>query len=216
MPSSMVTALEQDEEEIERKVTESLRIQKYLNDFVLVNLDVPESEVRKYYNEHASSFVRNDVVHVREILVGDRAQAEKILAALKENRNKNFAELARLYSKAPTAGDGGDLGKFERGDLPKDFEREIFRLSPATVSKIMPSEHGYHIFLVEEKILAHQQKFYEVKDQIREQLLLERGRAIIEEDMEQLMRRIPVAIDRDRLGFEFEGNRYSSGGGNTQ
>ena len=112
-------------------------------------------------------------------LADDRATAEKAISLLRANRNKNFGELARLYSKGPSAADGGDLGSFQRGELPEEFERVVFSLSPGTSSKIVQSKYGYHIFLVEEKVLAHQQKLYEVREQIRELLLLDREREII-------------------------------------
>jgi peptidyl-prolyl cis-trans isomerase C len=65
------------------------------------------------------------------------------------------------------APDGGDLGTFQKGELPEEFEKAIFPLAPGSVSKIVSSRYGYHIFLVEEKVLAHQQRLVEVKDQIR-------------------------------------------------
>jgi len=98
--------------EIERSVAENLKIQQYLRDYPLRNVTVSEAECEEYYRQHLEDYVRNDVVHVREILVDDHGQAEKILSSLKQQKNKNFGELARVYSKAPSAADGGDLGIF--------------------------------------------------------------------------------------------------------
>jgi parvulin-like peptidyl-prolyl isomerase len=196
--------------ELERGVRESLRMQKYLHDFLLKDVGATEAECQAYYREHLGDFVVNDVVRVREILVDTPEQAERIHASLQDKRNKNFAELARVYSKAASASDGGDLGSFQRGELPQEFEKTIFALSPGSVSKVVQTGYGYHIFLVEEKILAHQQKFYEVKDQIQEKLTLERERAIIEKEIALLQRKTPVSIRREKLGFNYIGARFSA------
>jgi peptidyl-prolyl cis-trans isomerase C len=186
----------------ERAVAESLTME----------LTVTEQDCEQYYNEHPEDYVSRDVVHVREILVDDLSQAERILASLKANRNNNFAELARLYSRAATAEDGGDMGRFQRGELPEEFERVVFSLSPGTVSKIVRTKYGYHTFLVEERVAAHQQKLYEVRDQIQEKLLATRQRDMIEKKLAALEVQIPVSIYRDRLGFNYVGTRFAPRG----
>jgi len=128
---------------------------------------------------------------------------------LKANGNKNFADLARLYSKGATASDGGYLGSFQRGDLPEEFEKAIFAVSPGTVTKLVRSKYGYHIFMVDEKIAAHQQKFYEVRDDIREILRMERERESIREELASLMTKFPVEIHREKLNFNYIGTRFS-------
>jgi parvulin-like peptidyl-prolyl isomerase len=199
--------------DFERGIVESLKIQAYLHEHLFRKLRVSQEECEAYYKEHLDEFVRNDVVHVREILVDSESQAKKVQALLKANRNRNFQELARIYSKAPTAAEGGDLGTFQRGELPDEFDKVIFPLAPGTVSKIVRTQYGYHIFLVEEKILAHQQKLFEVEDQIREKLLLERQREALAGELASLAQRIPIQVDRERLEFKYTGARLAPRGG---
>jgi peptidyl-prolyl cis-trans isomerase C len=199
-------------EELERAVSESLMMEQYLRDFLLKGVVVTDADCEEYYNQHMEEFVSKDVVHVREILVDDLAQAERILSSLKRNRNGNFAELARLYSKAATAEEGGDMGRFERGELPEEFEKVVFPMASGTVSKIVRTRYGYHVFLVEERIGAHQQKLYEVRDQIQEKLLAARQREIIEKKIAALEAEIPVSIYRDKLGFNYAGTRFAPRG----
>jgi parvulin-like peptidyl-prolyl isomerase len=201
--------------ELERSLAESLKVQRYISDFLFKDVFVSEKEIEDFYKEHLAEYIRNDEVHLREILVDDLSQAQKILAALKASQNKNFSELARLYSKAPAAVDGGDLGTFQRGDLPEVFERAVFHLPPATTSKIVQTQYGFHIFLVEERILAHQQHFYEVREQIHEKLRVERERGILNAELQSLVNQIPVEIHRDKLDFNYLGTRFPTRGGNT-
>lgn len=205
-PGRQLTA---DEEASRRRgIEESLKVQRFVSEYVIRDLRVSEEECQQYYQEHLADFIRNDVVHAREILVDDRAQAEKIQASLKANRNRNFAELARLYSKAPTAARGGDLGRFQRGELPGNLEKAIFRLAPGTASRTITTEFGYHIFLVEEKISAHQQKFFEARREIEEKLLLERQRSAIDKEVSFLAQQTPVEIYPENLGFRYTGTRF--------
>ena len=196
--------------ELERNLSDSLKVQQYLHDYLLKGISVTDDECEAYYKEHLPEYVRNDVVRVREILVGDLAQAQKLLSLLKAKRNKNFADLARVYSKGASAPDGGDLGTFQKGELPEEFEKDIFPIAPGNVSRIVSSRYGYHIFLVEEKVLAHQQRLVEVREQIREKLLLDRERDTINKELSSLISRIPVEVYRDRLDFNYIGTRFSS------
>jgi parvulin-like peptidyl-prolyl isomerase len=202
--------------ELARSMEESLKIQGYLHDHLFKGLSVTREECEAHYKEHLGDFVSNDIVHVREILVEEEAQAGKILASLKANRNKNFNELARIYSRASAAASGGDMGSFQRGELPEEFEKVIFPLAPGTASKIVRTRYGYHIFLVEEKILAHQQKYYEVEEMIREKLLVERQRAALQKELESLTDQIPIQLDRERLDFKYVGTRLDPRGRKSQ
>lgn len=196
------------EAELRRTLTESLKMQQYLHDHLLNNISIPDEQCQAYYLAHIGDYVRNDLAHVREILVDNAATAQKVIDSLTRKKNKNFAELARVYSKAPSASDGGDLGVFQRGDLPDEFEKAIFPLAPGTISKVVRTKYGYHIFLVEEKIAAHQQKFWEVKDQIRERLQQEQERDLINKELASLASRTTIRVDRDKLDFKYISTRY--------
>jgi parvulin-like peptidyl-prolyl isomerase len=202
-PASKTADLEQD-------LVESLKTQQYLRDHLLKGVLISDQDCAAYYKEHAGEFVKNDVVRVLEILVDDIDTAEKILKMLKSRSNKNFEDLARVYSKGVSASSGGNLGLFQRGELPEEFEKEIFRLTPGSISKIVSSKYGYHIFRLQEKILAHQQKLIEVEDQIRSKLLLEREREIVTKELAALRKNIPVEIRRSELDFIYVSAQYST------
>ncbi len=199
-----------------QNLTDSLKIQEYLHDYLFKELSVTREESEAYYKDHLDEFVRNDVVHVREILVDTLDQAMKIQNMLKAKRNKNFAELARLYSKAPTAAEGGDLGTFQRGELPEELEKVIFPLPAGTVSKPVSTQYGYHTFLVEEKILAHQQRFYEVESQIHEKLIQQRQRAALDKELASLWAQTSIQLDPNKLNFKYMGTRLAAREGNLK
>jgi parvulin-like peptidyl-prolyl isomerase len=191
------------EAELQQTVEDNLKMQQYLHDFVAKNVSVSDRECESYYKEHLGDYVQNDVVRVSEILVGELGLAQKLLAMLKAKSSKNFADLARVYSKGASAADGGYLGSFQRGELPDEFEKAIFVLSPGASSKIVSTKYGYHIFGVQQRIPAHQQKFIEVHDEIREKLLLEREREIMDRELASLRQSISVVVHRESLDFNY-------------
>lgn len=83
-------------------------------------------------------------IQVSHILVQHSYEAEDILRALKDG--KDFAELARKFSKCPSAADGGNLGVFAKGRLDRDFEEVAFSLKVGqTTTKPIRTRFGYHI-----------------------------------------------------------------------
>jgi parvulin-like peptidyl-prolyl isomerase len=201
---------------LDQSVLDTLKVQAYLNKQIFKDLAVSQAECEAYYKERIQDYVRNDVVHVREILVDTIERAQKIQDLLKANHNRNFKELARQYSKAPTALEGGDLGSFQRGELPEALEKAIFPLAPGTISRIVSTQYGYHTFYLEEKIPAHQQKFSEVGDQIQEKLLLVRQREALAKELGKLAGQIKIKVERDKLDFKYTGSKFAPTGGVSQ
>ena len=61
-----------------------------------------------------------------------------------------FETLSAEYSAAPNAQQGGDIGYVGRGQLPQVFEDELFRLRPGSISRIVRTDSGFHLFKVED------------------------------------------------------------------
>ena len=78
------------------------------------------------------------------IMVKTKAEAEEILREL--NAGKDFSELAKAKSIAPSAAAGGDLGYFNKGDFNPVFEKAITSLKVNQVSGIVEAANGYNIF----------------------------------------------------------------------
>ena len=72
-----------------------------------------------------------------------RKLAEKILKELKSGRD--FAELARKHSDGPSGPKGGELGRFERGQMVPEFDQAVFDLETGAISEVVETKFGYHI-----------------------------------------------------------------------
>ena len=114
-----------------------LLTQRVISEEVYRNIIIPKADIEKYYNEHKTEFVREEMVSLREILVsaGD-GSPEKVAAAEKKAKGlvdrarkgeAKFTDLARQYSDAPTATNDGELGAFKRGDLAKEIDDIVFK-----------------------------------------------------------------------------------------
>lgn len=59
---------------------------------------------------------------------------------------EDFGELAREYSDDPgSAPDGGNLGRFNRGQMVPAFSDAAFKLNPGGISDVVESDFGFHV-----------------------------------------------------------------------
>jgi len=199
------TAREVDEDQgISAQIRDFLTVQKFVSEQIRPEVNVSLSEILRYYEQNSEQFVMEDQAHVLEILLRDRADAVRIRNELEAGDIQDFRESARRFSAGVTAATGGDLGFFQRGDLPEDFEKAIFALKPGQLSEPFESDHGFHVFLIEEWIPRHPQKFFEVREQIFEMLVAEKERAATKAVVEEMLGRASVEIYDSSLDFLLE------------
>jgi parvulin-like peptidyl-prolyl isomerase len=84
-----------------------------------------------------------DQVHCAHVLVKTEQEAKAILERL--NKGEKFANMAQSVSLCPSGKKGGDLGKFGRGKMVKEFETAAFALKKGEISLIVKTKFGYHI-----------------------------------------------------------------------
>jgi peptidyl-prolyl cis-trans isomerase C len=114
--------------------------------------EIPEpttAGIQAYYDQHQSDFRSGEEVRVRQILVHDQTLANDIVKQLRQGAA--FEDLSSQHSHAPNAKRGGEIGFVSRGELPKMFEDEIFRLKPGETSEVIQTDSSFHIFRVDER-----------------------------------------------------------------
>lgn len=82
-------------------------------------------------------------VQCSHILVKSEQEAEKLLKELKGGAS--FEQLAKAHSECPSKANGGDLGKFGRGQMVKEFDKVAFELQVGQLSGLVKTKFGYHI-----------------------------------------------------------------------
>jgi peptidyl-prolyl cis-trans isomerase SurA len=158
-------------------------------------INIPRSEVEKYYNEHKQEFVREDRVFLREIIVSTEGKdAAGIAAAEKKARDlvararkgERFGELAKANSDSSTKDQMGDLGGWTRDKLSKQIGDLTFEAERGFVSDPLRVSNGFLILKVEEKHKAGQASLEEVENEIQEKLYMPKFQPQIREYLSKL------------------------------
>ncbi len=162
-----------------------------------------EAEIDTYYRDHGAEFARPERVRLRQVLVERRSEAERALGDLAGGAD--FGEIARKFSRDPSAERGGDQGELFASDLPVAFSEVIFRLQPGQVSPIVPADYGFHIFQVTEHFPAEVIPLERARPEIRRRLRRAQADLAVGELVSEARHRYNVEIYARNLPFEYRG-----------
>lgn len=165
---------------------------KLVREKIFSDIEVPEEQLKTYYETHVEEFTRPESVRVRQILTDTREKAEALYERLKAG--ENFARLAHDYSQSPDRNQGGDVGYIVKGRFPKEFDI-CFDLKVGELSLIVSGLYGFHIFKVTEKKPEEQLSYDQVKDQIREWLTAQAREEAFKKYYEELRKKYPVEVN---------------------
>jgi len=157
---------------------------------------IDEKEALRYYEDHRSSFQIGQKVRVRQIVVADGEEAIQILKRLK--KGESFEKVPMGKSLGPEKVQGGDLGYFSQGEKPTEFDC-VFNMEVGTISEVIKSPYGYHIFKLEEKTEPRQIPFEEAKLGILQELGQKRGEEKYEKWMKDLKGKAKVKVNKKWL-----------------
>jgi len=152
-----------------------------------------EDDLKKLYEDNQSNYVQDEQRHVRQIVIsvngGDDAaakkQAEAVLAELRAG--KDFAELAKKYSKDPeSAAKGGDLDFIRKKDFPGPFTDTLFGMKVGDIAGPVKSEYGYQILKLEEIRAAEVKPFEAVRTELDSQFRTERAAQVFGEKQDSI------------------------------
>jgi peptidyl-prolyl cis-trans isomerase C len=198
--------------DLQQEIRSTIRVQRYIRDVLMKGYEPDPAKVQAYFIEHPDEFQVAESVRVKEILVRTADQAEKVMELLKAGQYRNFSQLAKQYSIAPSNISGGDMGFFARGDLPEEMEKVFFNMNvPGRVSPIIQTKYGYHIFMLVERRREHREPFSEAKERIVNRMSEEHQKQVLAEKIQQLRASIPVVLYRRNLDFSYNGQEFQGG-----
>ncbi len=134
-----------------------------VRDKLTSHIKVTPAEVREYFSKLPTDSlpliptqVEVQIITARPKIA--REEVERIEARLREfarrvnERETDFARLAKMYSQDGSSRNGGEMGLMGRNMLVPEFANVAFSLNdPKKVSKIVKTDFGYHIIQLVEK-----------------------------------------------------------------
>jgi parvulin-like peptidyl-prolyl isomerase len=168
-------------EDVKNHMRDDMLTRKVIGQEVGSHVQVPQAELKDYYEKHKTDFVRQEQVFLREILVAPKSDSPEDVAAAEKKakdlsararKGEKFGDLARSYSDAPTASQDGELGAYKRGDLRKEIEDAVFKANRGYVTEPIRTNTGFVILKVEERFEAGQASFEDAQNEIMEKLYL--------------------------------------------
>lgn len=127
-----------------------------------------DEKVQAYYEQLSKEIDGKTEIRVKHILVDTQEEAEEIKANL---TSANFEKVASEKSKDKASAErGGDLGFLISGNMIKEFEDALMKLSPGQISQPVQTNLGWHLIMMVEKHIAEPAKFEQVKAKLAQDL----------------------------------------------
>ena len=190
-------------EDFKEQIRISVVTQQVVGQEVGGKLHISNEDIQDWYNKHQKELEGPEEVNLSEIMVSTQpakqdvaskdkpaaeqaknlpedpakvaeaeAKANQLLDQLK--KGAKFDDLAKKSSDGPTAGQGGTLGTFKRGELAKDLEEKTFSLKGGENTGVIRTRQGFIIL----KVTAHRPAgippLKDISDRIREAIYSER------------------------------------------
>lgn len=178
-----------DTNQSEFRIPEQVRVE-YVTltvDSLMSQITLDPAEVRKYYDENRGQFETKQERQASHILIAvdasasaaekqkARARADELYQQIKQKPDR-FGELAKQYSQDPgSAANGGDLGYFSRGSMPKPFEEAVFAMKAGEISPPVETQYGFHIIRLTNIKGGEVRSFEEARSQIETDLKRQRA-----------------------------------------
>lgn len=184
-------SVSQWQQQVEERLLERLALQR-------IQSQVPEptsEEISKFYESNKIRFMEAEKVYLQQIVLTEQGDADQIQAALKQK--KSFESLAKQFSIAPEAKDGGLVGWIERGTL-EVFDK-AFELPIGQPSLTIQSPYGFHILLVLKKTNAGPIPLPQVTEVIKRELKAKKEQTYFSSWLDQQVRSLHVYKDQQLI-----------------
>jgi parvulin-like peptidyl-prolyl isomerase len=184
------------------EIYNDLLILKYQTETLnLKEARVTPQEIEDYYKQNAERYQGKSGFLVREIRVSQEDLAQKLYRQALA-KPADFAVLARENSESPTSINGGEM-EYEAKSLPQVLEQAITPLKVGSISRVVQSNYGYHIFKLERR--AEPVPLDKARKEIEDKLQSEKNQSLIDNLNNRLRAGAKIKIYRDRLGFNYVG-----------
>lgn len=167
-------------EEFRREIKNQILRARLVNWEIRSKIVITHEEIEAYYNSHPEEFGSENKYFLKNILMNApaiKSQDEDTEVINRLNRiheklmdGEAFDAMAREYSQAPNAVDGGSLGLISKSALAPQIQEALAPLKPGEFTDIIITDQGYQIFYLEDIETHSADHFEKVKDKIEDKL----------------------------------------------
>jgi peptidyl-prolyl cis-trans isomerase SurA len=172
-------------EDFKANIRNQIITQDVMRQQVGERIQMTPGEVERFYEAHKQDYTQPESERLSEILISTgtgaddpakvaaaKAKADDIEARL--HSGGDFAQLARSFSDGPTATEGGDLGQYKRGQLPKLLEDKTFDLNSGQYTDPILTRQGYIVLKVVQHIPGGPRPYKDVTQDVEEAYYMSR------------------------------------------
>ena len=176
---------------------EKLLINKIIKE-ITENITPPNhKEIERYFEEKHDEFRCPKMVRFRQIVTRTKQEAEDILRRI--NGGEDMGELAGQYSIAPEAESFGEVGWVAQDHMDEAIGKVLFSIPTGSISPVVKTPYGYHIFEVLSTQPESVKKLPEVIHQIESTLLDQERELFLSKWIDELRTHFDVKIDQELL-----------------
>ena len=173
-------------EDFKANIRNGIITQEVMRQEVGASIRFTPGEAEQYYEQHKQDYSQPESVSLSEILISAgasgasdpaklaaaKAKADDIEARL--HAGGDFSQLAKSFSDGPTAAQGGELGQYQPGALPKALEDKTFPLKAGQYTEPILTRQGYIILKVVQHIPGGPRPYKEVEPQVEDAFYMSR------------------------------------------
>jgi parvulin-like peptidyl-prolyl isomerase len=185
-------------------IREGIYVEEYLKQQGIADPDIPDKNIREFYDGNPKSYFRKESIKVSHILIKldenpGPEEKEKAFKKAQEIRKEivagaDFAEMAKKHSECNSASGGGSLRYINKGYMPEEFDKVAFTLEKDKVSDVVETKFGYHIILVTDKISEGITPYDEVKDFIKKFLQEDESKKLLDAHIAKLREKAKIEV----------------------
>ncbi len=173
-------------EDFKANIRNGIVTQEVMRQEVGASLRFTPGEAERYYEQHKQDYTQPESIRLSEILIstgtGGSSDPAKLAAAKAkaddlETRLKaggDFGQLAKTFSDGPTAAEGGDLGQYQPGALPKVLEDKTFPLKAGEFTDPILTRQGYIVLKVIQHVPGGPRPYKDVENEVEDAFYMSR------------------------------------------
>ena len=173
-------------EDFKANIRNGIITQEVMRQEIGASIRFTPGEAERYYEQHKQDYSQPESVTLSEILISTGANGSSDPAKLAAAKAKaddietrlhaggDFTQLAKSFSDGPTAAQGGELGQYQKGALPKALEDKTFPLKTGEFTDPILTRQGYIILKMVQHVSGGARPFKEVEPQVEDAFYMSR------------------------------------------